>query len=211
VFIDAGTYRYFSGGETRSALREGLAHNSLVIDGSTPSRAATAFSWTTSANARLLEATHGPAWSVAGEHDGYCKRFGVRHVRRIRRAGTGFFIDDQLAGNTRSLPVTLRFLCDPRVSIALDDDNVVIRGQRGLLCRIEPPRGFVVDIAERMHSQRFGHLAPTSQIILAGELADDVATTHVVIRGQAKRRAHRGDGEIVASRTQSDVREKAWR
>ena len=32
VFIDAGTYRYFSGGETRSALREGLAHNSLVIN-----------------------------------------------------------------------------------------------------------------------------------------------------------------------------------
>ena len=45
VFIDAGTYRYFSGGKTRSALREGLAHNSLVIDGLTPSRAGTAFSW----------------------------------------------------------------------------------------------------------------------------------------------------------------------
>ena len=35
----------FSGGKTRSALREGLAHNSLVIDGLTPSRAGTAFSW----------------------------------------------------------------------------------------------------------------------------------------------------------------------
>jgi uncharacterized heparinase superfamily protein len=105
VFIDAGTYRYFSGGETRSALREGLAHNSLVIDGLTPSRAATAFSWATSASARLIEAAHGPAWSVAGEHDGYGKRFGVRHVRRIRRAATGFFIDDQLVGNTQPLPV----------------------------------------------------------------------------------------------------------
>src|SRR5262245_48583611 len=54
-FIDAGTYRYFSGGETRSALREGLAHYSLVIDGLTPSCAATPFSWTTCANARLIE------------------------------------------------------------------------------------------------------------------------------------------------------------
>src|SRR5262249_50000201 len=105
VFIDAGTYRYFSGGGTRSALREGLAHNSLVSDGLTPSRTATAFSWATSASARLLEAAHRPAWSVAGEHDGYRKRFGVRHVRRIRRAETGFFIDDQLVGNTRPLPV----------------------------------------------------------------------------------------------------------
>jgi hypothetical protein len=128
-------------------LREGLAHNSLVIDGLTPSRAGTAFSWTTSANARILEATYGPAWSVAGEHDGYCKRFGVRHARRIRRAETGFFIDDQLVGNTRPLPVTLRFLYSPRVSIALDDDNIVVGGQRGLLCRIEPPPGFAIDIA----------------------------------------------------------------
>ena len=147
VFIDAGTYRYFSGGETRSALREGLAHNSLVIDGLTPSRAGTAFSWTTSANARLLEATHGPAWSVAGEHDGYRKRFGVRHVRRIGREEPGFFIDDQLVGNTRPLPVALRFLCNPRVSIALDDDDkVVIGGRHGLLCRIEPPPGFAIDM-----------------------------------------------------------------
>ena len=113
VFIDAGTYRYFSGGETRSALREGLAHNSLVINQVTPSRTATAFSWNTSANARLIEATQGPAWSVVGEHDGYCKSLGVRHVRRIRRVETGFFIDDRLVGNTRLLPVTLRFLCDP--------------------------------------------------------------------------------------------------
>jgi uncharacterized heparinase superfamily protein len=194
VFIDAGTYWYFSGGETRSALREGLAHNSLVIDGLTPSRAGTAFSWTTSANARILEATYGPAWSVAGEHDGYCKRFGVRHARRIRRAETGFFIDDQLVGNTRPLPVTLRFLCSPRVSIALDDDNIVVGGQRGLLCGIEPPPGFAIDIAETVHSQRFGHLAPTSQIVLPGELADDVATAHVVIAGQAKRWTHLGDG-----------------
>jgi hypothetical protein len=187
-----------------------LAHNSLLIDGLTPSRAATAFSWTTSANARLIEAARGPAWSVAGEHDGYCKSFDVRHVRRIRRAETGFFIDDRLVGNTRPLPVTLRFLCDPGVSIALDDDKIVIGGRRGLLCRIEPPRGFVFDVAETVHSKRFGHLAPTSQIVLTGELADDVATTHVAIAGQANRWADLGDGEVVASRAQSDMREKAW-
>ncbi len=210
VFIDAGTYRYFSGGETRSALREGLAHNSLVIDRVTPSRAATAFSWKTSASARLIEATHGPAWSVAGEHDGYRKGFGVRHVRRIRRVETGFLIDDRLVDNTRPLPVALRLLCDPRVSIALDGGDVVVSGRRGVLCRVAPPRGFVAEIAETVHSRRFGHLAATCQIILAGELADDTATTRVAIAGQAKTSAHFGDGEVIASRVQSDMREKAW-
>lgn len=210
VFVDAGTYRYFSGRETRSALREGLAHNSLVIDGLTPSHAATAFSWKTSANARLVKAAHGPAWSVAGEHDGYCKAFGVRHIRCIRRAETGFFIDDQLVGNTRPLPVTIRFLCDPRVTIARDGDGLAIHGRRGLLCRLAPPPGFAVDLAETKYSQRFGHLAPTFQIILAGELSDDVATTHVAIAEPAKTRAHFGNDTVIASLTQSDMREKAW-
>jgi hypothetical protein len=210
VFVDAGTYRYFSGGETRSALREGLAHNSLVIDGLTPSHVATAFSWKTSANARLVKAAHGQAWSVAGEHDGYCKAFAVRHLRCIRRAETGFFIDDRLVGNTRSLPVTLRFLCDPGVTIARDGDDVVIHGLRGVLCRLAPPHGFAVDLAETMHSRRFGHLAPTFQIILAGELNDDVVTTQIAIAGPAKARAHFGNEAVIASPTQSDMREKEW-
>ena len=215
VFIDAGTYRYFSGGETRSALRESLAHNGLVIDGMTQSRAATAFSWKTSANARLIRATHGPAWSVEGEHDGYCRGFGVRHVRRIRRAETGFFIDDRLVrnirlGNARSLPVTLRFLCDPRVAVARDGDNVMIGGRHDSLCRITPPRGFVAEIAESMHSERFGHLAPTRQIIFAGALSDEVATTHIAIAGPAKPPAHLGKAAVVVSGPQSDMREKAW-
>jgi uncharacterized heparinase superfamily protein len=181
-----------------------------VINQVTPSRTTTAFSWNTSANARLIEATQGPAWSVVGEHDGYCKSLGVRHVRRIRRVETGFFIDDQLVGNTRLLPVTLRFLCEPGVSIAPDGDNVVISGRRGVLCRIAPPRGFVADIMETVHSQRFGHLAPTSQIILAGELTNDIATTDIAVAGQAKTLAHIGSGEVAAARAQSDVREKAW-
>jgi Heparinase II/III-like protein/Heparinase II/III N-terminus len=220
VFIDAGTYRYFSGGETRSALRESLAHNSLVIDGVTQSRIATAFSWKTSATARLVRATRGPAWSVEGEHDGYCKTFGVRHVRRIRRTETGFFIDDQLLrrtrppdsplGNTRRLAVTLRFLCDPRVAIALDGNDVMIGGRHDSLCRIAPPPGFVAEIAETMHSKRFGHLAPTRQIIFAGALSNEMATTHIAIAGPARPPVYPGEPAVAASDPQSDMREKAW-
>jgi uncharacterized heparinase superfamily protein len=215
VFIDAGTYRYFSGGETRSALRESLVHNGLAIDGVTQSRTATAFSWKTSATARLLRATRGPAWSVEGEHDGYCKTFGVRHVRRIRRTETGFFIDDQLVRdtrlrNTRPLPVTLRFLCDPRVVIALDGDNVMIGGRHDSLCRIAPPPGFTAEIAETVHSERFGHLAPTRQIVFAGALSNEVATTHIAIAGPARPPAHPGKPAVAASEPQSDMREKAW-
>jgi uncharacterized heparinase superfamily protein len=210
VFIDAGTFRYFSGGDTRSGLREGLAHNTLAVDGVSPSRVATPFSWKTSANARLLSADRGPMWTVVGAHDGYRHDFRVRHVRGIRRSETGFFIDDQLVGDGRPLPVTLRFLCAPAVSIARDGVGVVINGRRGALCRLAPPRGFAIEIIEAFHSRRFGDLAPTKQIIFAGELAGGVATTQVEIVGSAKARAHGGDGEVVASAARSDIKEKAW-
>ncbi len=210
VFIDAGTFRYFSGGETRTALREGLAHNTLVIDGVTPSRTATAFSWRTRADARLTAADRGPAWSVAGAHDGYRRDFRVRHVRRVGRTETGFFIDDQLEENGRLLRVALRFLCDPAVSVARDHGGIKIDGRHGALCFVTPPKGFTVEIAETVHSLRFGHLAPTMQIILAGQLADDTARTQVDIVGPLTSRARVGDAGVVASGPQRDVMEKAW-
>ena len=210
VFIDAGTFRYFSGGDARAALREGLAHNTLAVDGVSPSRVATAFSWKTSANAHLLSADRGPMWTVVGAHDGYRHDFRVRHVRSIRRGETGFSIDDQLVGDGRSLPVTLRFLCAPAVSVARAGEDVVIGGRRGALCRVAPPRGFAVQFVESVHSRRFGDLVPTTQIIFAGQLAGGVATTRVEVVGPAKARAHGGDGEVVASAARSDAREKAW-
>jgi hypothetical protein len=63
---------------------------------------------------------------------------------------------------------------------------------------------------ETVHSQRLSHLAPTSQIILAGELTNDIATTDIAVAGRAKTLAHIGSGEVAAARAQSDVREKAW-
>jgi uncharacterized heparinase superfamily protein len=210
VFIDAGTFRYFSGGDTRSALREGLAHNTLTIDGVSPSRVATAFSWRTSANARLLSADRGPMWTVAGAHDGYRRDFHVRHVRSIRREQTGFLIDDQLVGDGRPLPVTLRFLCHAAVSVARAGEGVVIGGRRGALCRVVPPRGFAIELVEALHSRRFGDLAPTTQIVLAGQLGGDVATTHVDIVGPAKTPAYVGGGEVVESAVRSDIKETAW-
>ena len=181
VFIDAGTFGYFSAGETRSALRESLAHNTLAIEDASHSCTATAFGWRTTANARLDGAGDGPVWWVAGAHDGYDKRFGVQHVRKIRRTERGFAVEDQLIGGRAPLAVTLRFLCHPEIKVAIDARTISFTSARGPLCRLAPPRGFSATLAEVMHSQRFGHLAPAPQLLLAGELADDAATTLIEI------------------------------
>jgi uncharacterized heparinase superfamily protein len=181
VFIDAGTFRYFSGRETRTALRESLAHNTLAIAGQSHSRAGTAFSWLTTANGRLLDARHDSAWSVAGEHDGYQKRFAVQHVRTVRRLQNGIVVEDRLTGHHQPLAVTLQFLCGPDIEAALDGHDVVFHGRRGALCRMVPPRGFHATIAAAQFSPRFGELASTHQLVLSGELSDEAALTQIAV------------------------------
>jgi hypothetical protein len=166
-------------------------HNTLAIGDVSHSCTATAFGWRTTATARLDGAGDGPAWWVAGAHDGYAKRFRVHHVRKIRRTERGLAIDDQLTGARAPLAVTLRFLCHPEIKIATSGDAISLAGASGgaisvaggggRLCRLVPPRGFSDLLVEAMHSQRFGHLAPAPQLLLAGELADAVATTLIEI------------------------------
>jgi uncharacterized heparinase superfamily protein len=179
VFIDAGTYRYFSGGEIRTWLRESLAHNTLSIKDSSQSRVGTPFSWLTGANAHLLAADHEPGWRVDGAHDGYRKRFGVRHIRRISRTRAGVVIEDRLTGARRPLAAALRFLCHPKAEIAINSNKITISGQHGPLCRITPPSGFHARIADSLHSECFGRVAAIHQLVFEGELIEEPAITQI--------------------------------
>ena len=127
VFIDAGTYRYFSGGDTRSELREGLAHNSLVITILRPAAPQPLLAGRPAR--RAPDRSHsGPGMVGEGRarrlsqpfRRSPCPTHQARGDRLLHRRPTG--------RQPRPLPVTLRFLCDPRVSIATEGDNVVISG-----------------------------------------------------------------------------------
>lgn len=185
VFVDAGSYRYFSGGEIRTALRESLAHNTAAIQGLSHSRATGAFGWRTIATGELLGFSCEPLWWIAGAHDGYQKRFGVRQVRKIRRLPAGIALEDRVAGARRPLPATLRFLIAPGLTLARDSDAVTIHGGRGMLCRIVPPQGFAAAIAAAQCSPGFGQLVPAQRLVLTGALTDQPSMTQIGITGAA--------------------------
>lgn len=196
VFIDAGTYLYFSGRATRTRLRESLAHNTLAVAGRSQSQARPAFSWATQARARLVTVERGASWAVRAVHDGYRRSFGVQHERRIQRLPSGYTISDSLDGTRNALPVTLSFLCHPDLEIrATSGRSLELSAHGRSLCFLTPPAGFAVHVVRgegnregraapdglAQVSPAFGEITPTAQLVLSGTLASEPVTTEITI------------------------------
>ena len=205
VFVDAGTYRYFSGGPTRTALRESLAHNTVAIEGRSHSRATAAFGWRSIAAVELLAFSGGPMWWIAGAHDGYRKHFGARYVRKIKRVPGGVALDDRVQGTRRPLTAALRLLCAPELTIGRDGDAVMIQNHRGSLCRITPPPGFAAAVTTAQYSPCFGQLVPTQQLVLTGALTEQPSLTQIAITRPAQASGRNLHVAVSADAATADV------
>ena len=74
IFVDPGTYDYFSYPAWRDYFRSTRAHNALVVDDSDQSIMLGPFLWGARANARCVRwEPRGQGGSVTGEHDGYTR------------------------------------------------------------------------------------------------------------------------------------------
>jgi hypothetical protein len=185
VFIDAGTYLYYSAGSIRGQLRESAAHNTLLVAGVSQSRASGAFTWANKATGRLLSWCPWPNWSVTGEHDGYLRSFGVRHVRTIERGEPGIIIRDHLDGADRPLPVAIRFLLHPGLVAVVEDREIAIYQGQKLLASVLAPPNYRIDAVNDAsagdggwYSPRFGELVPAPVIALSGEMSSREEVTY---------------------------------
>lgn len=86
IFVDSGTYDYFSFPEWRDYFRSTQAHNTIVIDGKSQSTSAGPFLWGRRAEATLLDwADSKDETTVIGLHDGYSSDAGqIVHRRALR-------------------------------------------------------------------------------------------------------------------------------
>lgn len=127
VFIDAGTYLYHSGAAARDHFRGTGAHNTLQVNAANQSSISGAFNWSHKARAwRLAEAGEQHARAVTARHDGYRKRFGVMHERRVEQDEAGYILTDRLVGDPRRVgEAVLRFHLDPEVVAQAGDGGVV--------------------------------------------------------------------------------------
>jgi Heparinase II/III-like protein/Heparinase II/III N-terminus len=89
VFVDPGTYDYFSYPRWRAYFRSTLAHNTVQVDGVDQSEIAGKFLWGSQASARCVAWEPRPGGGrVVGEHDGYLRLADpVRHRRTVELDG----------------------------------------------------------------------------------------------------------------------------
>jgi hypothetical protein len=179
VLVDAGTYLYASEHDERRYFRGTAAHNTLSVAGTDSSEMTGPFNWGARARARLVALDDSPdGWFVEGEHDGFLRRYGVRHHRRIARLDAdGVAIEDWLDGAAEPLPVEIGFLVAPDLELrplprgwTISDGGQILLAidhggplqaeiERGLP---EPLRGWV--------SERFGSMRPCARLAVRGVL-----------------------------------------
>jgi len=88
LFVDPGTFDYFTYPDYRHYFRKTIAHNTIEIDGLDQSEILGSFMWGKKAHSHCLEWTPGPEGQggmVSAEHDGYTRLTDpVVHRRSIR-------------------------------------------------------------------------------------------------------------------------------
>jgi uncharacterized heparinase superfamily protein len=135
-----------------------------------------------------------PNWSVTGEHDGYLRSFGVRHVRTIERGEQGIIIRDHLDGADRPLPVAIRFLLHPDLVAVVKDRQIAIYHGKKPLASVLAPASYRVDAINDAlandggwYSPRFGELVPAPVIALSGEMSAREEITYIKLAPLAAR------------------------
>lgn len=135
VLIDAGTYLYHAGGSWRDHFRGTKAHNTLTLDDQDQSRISGPFNWSHKARAQRtpMKKTSRGLCAVAA-HDGYQRRFGVKHQRSVMLAvPDGYVIEDTLIGRLKKADTeaAIRYLISPELTIVRLAENKVRLEKRG--------------------------------------------------------------------------------
>ncbi len=181
IFVDAGTYDYFTYPEARDYFRSTRAHNTVEIDGRSQSEASGPFMWARRAEARCLEfLPDAPAPSVRGMHDGYAHLedpVGVQRSITLDTAARTVRIRDGFTAGARHT-AKVCFHLDGDVRVQQVDDHCFALEHTGtrLELRLDPRLAVTCCRAregqlEGWISKRYHVLTPS--VTLVGELELD--------------------------------------
>ena len=171
IIIDTGTYCYHDNLEWRAYFRSVHAHNTVSINGEDQSEQTGPFLWGKRAVTELLQLDK-ETTTMTARHDGYQKRYGVIHQRKIDFQSDGISITDKLEGDGDQ-KVEIRFHFHPDIVVELSENRLLIPEEslflefdsklEAKLLRGEPNGGW--------YSPSFGSKAQTHTLVLSQVLS----------------------------------------
>lgn len=185
VFVDPGTYDYFTFPEWREYFRSTRAHNTVEVDGADQSEMLGKFLWGRRAEARCVAwAPAAQGGRVVGEHDGYARLPDpVRHRRAIELDGGArvVTIRDEIEARGRHRVVLAFHLAEHcRVSAAGPGEFVVAVAGAALRLRLDARlsaralRGSEAPIAGWV-SRGYHRRTPSPTILASSDIEGDTA------------------------------------
>ncbi|MCX7847961.1 MAG: heparinase II/III-family protein, partial [bacterium] len=142
VLIDPGTYTYHRELSWREYFRGTRAHSTLRVGGCDQARMDGPFLWGRHYRVELVHAVVSEdQFDVVARHDGYVRRYGVWHERRVawHPLRGEWVICDKLCGRVRKVGVELLFHVHPRRVVGMvEADRVRVEG-RGYVVELELP------------------------------------------------------------------------
>jgi hypothetical protein len=186
ILVDPGTYLYHSGGAWRDWFRGTRAHSTLNIAGVNQSVITGPFNWGRKADAHLVSFLAEPNWALVAQHDGFLRRFGVIHQRRISALVDGILITDKLLPEGSGEPVEIVFQFAPGLDVSCSGLRCDISKGSDCLATVQ----FKQDGRLAVHcgeaesflgwvSPAFGHRVPAPRLSWTGVLGADGLTTAI--------------------------------
>lgn len=170
----------------RSALHSTAAHSTVTIEHAD----ATDTGWLGTRRMRVASSrqeTDGASW-LETSHDGYRRRFGIKHHRRLYLAGTGIDIrgEDYLEGRA-GRRFTLRFHLHPDVQATLADDraSVALRTASGIAWRFLAVGSGRLSLDESAYLGASDQPRRCQQIVVAGTTQSDGARVRWAFRNES--------------------------
>ncbi len=142
IFIDPGTYDYFSFPEWREYFRSTRAHNTIMIDHKDQSVMLGPFLWGERAQCECLEWEPAPAGGkVKGRHDGYGRLSDpVEHIRTIQLDGEQrnlLIVDDLQAGLSHEVAIFFHLAQEWRLQKIEGNECVFSSGREVVILAVD--------------------------------------------------------------------------
>lgn len=194
VLVDAGTYLYHSPGGWRDRLRRTAEHNTVAIGVEDSSVMAGPFNWRRGSQARgRLTRTRCCAsqWSVAAQHRGYVKRYGVVHRRVLEGMDRySFRLTDQLENGSAEVNFRWSLLVAPELDVVRTADGWMLLADGTDLLKLTVPAEWQASarVEQAWCSPDFGRLEPTCRLVIEGNVIGEtsISVTLMALTGEQR-------------------------